>query len=138
MTTRTNSLDLKRVEFLPKVLSPGVLYVSDKYQVAGHLCACGCGNKVTVPLGPAEWSFREEGGSPTLRPSIGNWQLPCRSHYVITKGRIEWRDEWSDAAVIYGRRAEEARRAAYYRKLEWERGFLNRAWSWLLTLFSRR
>jgi hypothetical protein len=56
---------------------------------AGHLCACGCGNKVVTPLDPAEWSFRDRSGLPTLFPSIGNWQLPCRSHYLITDGRID-------------------------------------------------
>ena len=138
MTTRVHSLRLKRVEYLPKALSPGVLYVSDEYKVAGHLCACGCGNKVVIPLGPAEWSFREEGGEATLRPSIGNWQLPCRSHYVITRGKIEWGGDWSEAAVKAGRKKEEARRAAHYRELEWSRSFWGRAWNWLRSLFGRR
>ena len=56
----------------------GVLYVSEKYAVAGHLCACGCGNKVITPLRPEEWSFTEHNGLPSLWPSIGNWQLERR------------------------------------------------------------
>ncbi len=67
-----NSLTLQRVQFLPKYLSPGILYVSDEYQVAGHLCCCGCGNKVITPLGPAEWSVTEQDGNPSMWPSIGN------------------------------------------------------------------
>jgi Family of unknown function (DUF6527) len=131
------TLVLKRVAFMPRDLSPGVLYVSEEYAVAGHLCACGCGNKVIVPLGPAEWTFHENAGRPTLRPSIGNWQLPCRSHYVITDGTIEWGNSWSEDAVIAGRRAEEARRVSYYAKLDQERGFWRRLWSWILKVIGR-
>ena len=47
-----NTIKLERVQYMPKQLSPGILYVSEKYSVAGHLCACGCGNKVITPLGP--------------------------------------------------------------------------------------
>ncbi|REF89432.1 hypothetical protein DES32_0653 [Methylovirgula ligni] len=131
------TLVLKRVEFMPRDLSPGVLYVSEEYGVAGHLCACGCGNKVIVPLGPTEWTFHEKAGRPTLRPSIGNWQLPCRSHYVITNGRIEWAGAWSEDAVIAGRRAEEARRVAYYAKLDRDRGFWHRLWKRILKIIGR-
>jgi hypothetical protein len=79
---------LQRVKYLPRDLAPGTLYVSEEFSVAGHLCACGCGNKVITPLAPAEWIFAERAGRPTLHPSIGNWQLPCRSHYVIANGQI--------------------------------------------------
>lgn len=120
-----NRITLQRVQYLPRELAPGTLYVSDEFAVAGHLCACGCGNKVITPLGPAEWTFTERHGRPTLRPSVGNWQLPCRSHYVIADGQIRWRDQWSEAQVVAGRRAEEQRRQAYYasgaRRTIWQR-----------------
>ena len=74
-----NIVTLERVKYLPRELLPGTLYVSKEFAVAGHLCACGCGSKVITPLGPAEWTFSERKGRPTLRPSVGNWQLPCRS-----------------------------------------------------------
>ena len=60
---------------MPQDLRPGVLYVSEEFGAAAHLCACGCGEKVSTPLGPTEWSLEETGGGPTLRPSVGNWQL---------------------------------------------------------------
>lgn len=109
-----NRITLQRVKYLPRELAPGILYVSEEFAVAGHLCACGCGDKVITPLGVAEWKFMERKGRPTLHPSIGNWQLPCRSHYVIAEGQIHWGDQWSDAQVAEGRRAEERRRQAYY------------------------
>lgn len=121
--TRINSIGLQKLKYLPKVLSPGILYVSEEYAVAGHLCACGCGNKVMTPLGPAEWNFSEQNGQPSLWPSIGNWQLPCRSHYVIAKGHIRWAGEWSEAQVRAGRRREEEQREAYFASLEEQRGF---------------
>jgi hypothetical protein len=122
------AISLYRVKYLPKDLSEGILYVSSEYSVAGHLCACGCGTKVITPLGPAEWTFSERNELPTLRPSIGNWQLPCRSHYVITEGQIRWAGNWSDAQIIAGRQAEQQRRKAYYKSLDGKRGF----WNWLL------
>jgi Family of unknown function (DUF6527) len=52
-----NTITLERVKYMPRELSSGILYISDEYAVAGHLCACGCGNKVITPLGTAEWAF---------------------------------------------------------------------------------
>ena len=132
-----STIALQHVQYLPRELTPGVLYVSTEYSVAGHLCACGCGNKVITPLVPAEWSFSERDGRPTLHPSIGNWQLPCRSHYLIIDGRILPAGQWSDAEVLAGRGAEEHRRAAYYASLERTLGFWRRLWMAIYSLFER-
>lgn len=130
-----NELKLQHVTYVPRDLAPGVLYVSLEYAVAAHLCACGCGAKVVTPLGPAEWSFAERDGRPSLRPSIGNWQLPCRSHYVISDGQIHWAKGWSEAQVLAGRNAEEQRRRDHYAAQERERGFWRRLWNWLRKVF---
>src|SRR5438876_809077 len=99
---------------MPPALEPGVLYVSEEFEVAGHLCACGCGNKVMTPLGPAEWSFEDVDGRPSLRPSIGNWQLPCRSHYWIIAGSVRWSGQWTAEEIEQGWRADEAKVRAYF------------------------
>lgn len=99
---------------MPRQLQPGILYVSKEFQTAAHLCACGCGSKVRTPLGPTEWAVTETPAGPTLRPSVGNWQKPCRSHYWITAGGVEWGERWSDAQIMQGRRLEHAQREAYY------------------------
>jgi hypothetical protein len=78
------------VEFVPKVLEPGVLYISEKYKTASHLCACGCGDKVVTPFSPVEWQLRDEDGAVSLHPSIGNWNYACQSHYWIRRNRIVW------------------------------------------------
>jgi hypothetical protein len=128
-------LRLERVVEMPKTLQPGVLYVSARFCTAAHLCACGCGAKVRTPLGPTEWSLSVRMGQPTLRPSIGNWQLPCQSHYLITEGQIEWAEKWSPDQIAAGRQAEEARRRAYYDGLATRRNSpLNRAWRWIKKL----
>ncbi len=132
-----NTIILERVKYLPQELLTGVLYVSNEYALAGHLCACGCGNKVITPLGPVEWTLTERNGRPTLRPSIGNWQLACRSHYLITEGRIQWASQWSDAQIAAGRRAEEQRRQVYYASLDRERNFWRRLWKLVRRLFGR-
>jgi hypothetical protein len=132
-----NKLVLQRVKYMPRDLSPGILYVSEEYAVAGHLCACGCGKKVITPLGPAEWNFSERNGRPSLHPSIGSWQVPCRSHYVIIDGRIEWGDQWSEVQVAAGRRTEEKRRQDHYASIDRERRFWPRLRRLMRKLFGR-
>jgi hypothetical protein len=51
------SIQPQFVEFMPPMLKEGVLYVSMPYATTTHLCACGCGNKVVVPLNPADWQL---------------------------------------------------------------------------------
>lgn len=129
---------MQRVHYMPKELKPGVLYVSEEFDIAMHLCACGCGSKVKTPLGPTEWSVTETRGGPSLRPSIGNWQQPCQSHYWITGGKIVWGKKWTPKQIAAGRRQEEERRRAYYDALDRKRGgLLQRLWSWLKQLLGR-
>lgn len=113
-----STLQLMHVEFLPSDLEQGILYVSKKYAVAGHLCPCGCGSKIITPLGRNEWRYTEKKNLPTLYPSIGNWQLPCRSHYWITNGVVEWSYNWSQEKIDAGAKFEEKKRNEYYERLE--------------------
>lgn len=107
-------MELRRVDFMPKELEPGVLYVAEAFGAAAHLCACGCGSKVRTPLGPTEWAFEETRRGLSVCPSVGNWQRPCRSHYWIRHGEIVWSKPWTDDEVQSGRDAEHARRIAHY------------------------
>lgn len=110
----TEKLKLLHVDYLPKELEPEILYVSKEFGVSGHLCPCGCGSKIITPLGQTEWRFSESKGKGTLYPSIGNWQLPCRSHYWIRKGKIKWSLQWSDERIAESRDSEESRRKLHY------------------------
>jgi len=110
---------------MPKVLESGVLYYAEEFGAAAHLCPCGCSHKVQTPVGPSDYSLRVHNGGPTLFPSIGNWQRPCRSHYWIRNGEIIWGEPWSDEEISSGRAAEAARDCAYFERRDRAR---NRPW----------
>lgn len=129
---KIEKIKLQRVRYMPKELQPGVLYVSEEFGIAAHLCACGCGSKVRTPLGPTDWTLEETACGPSLHPSIGNWQLPCQSHYWIRRGQIDWSGSWTPEQIAAGRRAEEARARAYYdAKYRSRGGILRRFWRWV-------
>lgn len=129
---------LQRVHFMPKELKPGVLYVSEEFDIAMHLCACGCGSKIRTPLGPTEWAVEETGSGPSLYPSVGNWQQTCQSHYWINRGEIRWAGKWTPEQIAAGRRHEEERRRAYYDALDSKHaGKMRRFWRWFRGLFER-
>lgn len=89
---RIHSLTPVFVETINGDPEHGKLYISEQYEVAVHLCACGCGGKTVTPLGPGEWSINKINDKVTLRPSIGNWsgENPYHAHYYITENKIEW------------------------------------------------
>ena len=95
------------VQSVPERLDEGVLYVSLPFTTALHLCACGCGSEVVTPLSPRSWSMTFDGESVSLRPSIGNWNFPCRSHYWIgSEGLVRWARTWSTEEVKRARAGE--------------------------------
>lgn len=85
---RQKTLRPKFVESAPTQLEDGVLYISDRFRTALHKCCCGCGKEVVTPLNPAGWSYKMEGDSVTLKPSVGNWSFPCKSHYLIIRNEV--------------------------------------------------
>ena len=78
------------VDQFPEKLQGGLLYISQKYQIANHLCACGCGMETVTPLHKGEWNLEIVGKEVTLSPSIGNFKIPCKSHYYIRSNKIVW------------------------------------------------
>ncbi|MBX3532346.1 MAG: hypothetical protein KF849_17210 [Rhizobiaceae bacterium] len=122
---------LEKVHHVPRELEPGVLYASDHYKIAVHLCACGCGSKVPVSLGPAGWTLTERAGWPTIRPSIGSGQLPCRSHYLITDGRVDWAPAMSAAQTRAVLGADHHRREAHIREAAYNSLWWVRIWKML-------
>lgn len=85
------SITPKYVDFIPELIDmkDGILYISEKYKTAIHLCACGCRNQTVTPLSQG-WTLTKSDGKITLLPSIGNFQFKCRSHYYITNNLIQW------------------------------------------------
>jgi len=72
------------VDSIPATLQNGVVYVCLKHNIVSHLCACGCGYRIDTPIDPDEWQLSYNGKGISLFPSIGNWDIPCHSHYFIT------------------------------------------------------
>lgn len=87
-------LSYKFVEYVPKKIDEKTLYVSTTFSTVVHKCCCGCGNEVVTPLSPTDWELNFDGESISLHPSIGNWNLPCKSHYWIKRNRVLWAREW--------------------------------------------
>lgn len=112
--TRIATLEHRFVRSVPRELAPGILYVSMDYATAVHSCCCGCGEQVVTPLSPTDWKMIYDGASVSLMPSIGNWQLPCRSHYVIRQGRVIEAEPWSAAQVAAERRRDKAAKANFF------------------------
>ena len=107
------------VEYIPDHLLEGRLYVSIPYGTVVHKCACGCGEEVVTPLGPAEWRILYDGRSISLDPSIGNWTFSCRSHYWIDRNEIRWARTFSKAEIHRIRSSNRAKRSRYF-KGQWE------------------
>ncbi len=114
---KTNSFAARFVEYIPKRLDDGVLYISLEYTTATHRCACGCGMEVVTPLSPTDWQLIFD-GSVSLNPSIGNWSFKCRSHYWIRHNKVQWARQWSEREIAAGRALDAYAKAEYYGKKE--------------------
>ncbi|MDP2722190.1 MAG: DUF6527 family protein [Bacteroidales bacterium] len=94
MNMQVKEFSVQFVEYMPEIINHGMLYVSMKYSVVIHLCACGCGEKVVTPLSPDDWQLNYNGEAISLYPSIGNWDFPCQSHYWINRNIIIDAESW--------------------------------------------
>lgn len=130
----TDKFELRKVEYMPTKLEPGILYVAEAFGAAAHLCACGCGTIVRTPLN--RWQLKETEDGPSLNPSIGNWQEHCQSHYWIERGKVRWAPAWSSDQIEIGRRHEEERLHTYFESRNHKRsGIMQRFYRWLKSLF---
>lgn len=104
------------VKFMPDILKPNVLYISMEYATAKHLCCCGCGEEIVTPFTPTDWRLIFDGETISLAPSIGNWNLPCKSHYWIRGSRVVMAGRWSDERIAAERHRDALAKEAYYGK----------------------
>ena len=124
---------LVEVTSFPRPLEHGVLYVSARFSVSAHLCACGCAREVILPLNPAQWSVvRHADGTATLEPSVANTGYPCNSHYFIRRGRVEWGRPLTRAETERVRVRDKRARDAHFRA---QQGLLQRVWFWVRGLW---
>jgi len=122
------------VEFIPKNLEEGVLYISKKFRTASHRCFCGCGTKIVTPLRETEFELLERRGLFSLNPSIGHWNHPCQSHYWIRDNRVVWANAMSRAEIQLGRARDQALKDTYFATVAWP--WWRRAASWLKRWFA--
>jgi hypothetical protein len=108
---RDEVLEHRFVDAFPERLTPGMLYVSLEYGSAAHSCCCGCGEEVVTPITPTDWNITYDGETVTLHPSVGSWTLPCRSHYVIRRGRVSEALSWTDSEIAAERRRDRRAKA---------------------------
>lgn len=89
-TLKTVNITANFVEFMPETYESNVLYITEKYGGIGHLCLCGCGHKVWLPIQKGEWTLhKNENGTISLTPSILQ-RFECRSHYIITNNKANF------------------------------------------------
>lgn len=112
---RIRNLKPEFVEFIPAQLDAGRIYISRTYATASHLCCCGCGMKVVTPLNPAKWHLEERDGRVSLRPSIGNWSFPCRSHYWVRNNEVVWAGTMSERKIAQVKARDKADAEAFGR-----------------------
>lgn len=102
------------VEYIPKELRDGVVYISITFATAVHKCACGCDNEVVTPLSPTDWRVTFDGITISLQPSIGNWNFPCQSHYWITRNTVRWAPRMQGHEIEAGRRFDQWAKERYF------------------------
>lgn len=141
---KVSALRPEFVEFIPAKGEPGVIYVSERFRTAMHLCCCGCGLEVITPLNPAKWSLSRQGGQVSLTPSIGNWSFPCKSHYWIERGRVRWAGPMSNERITLVRRHDATAATRVFDKgetaqapdLKAPKGLMAAIKRWLQNMFS--
>ncbi len=111
---RTNALKHKFIVFAPEKLEDATLYVSVEYRTVIHKCCCGCGQKIVTPLSPTDWALIFDGVSISLYPSIGNWSLPCKSHYWIEHNLVKWAGQLSAEEIEKIRSEDRILKKRYY------------------------
>lgn len=106
-------LEHEFVESFPDCLQPGVIYISMQYATASHLCCCGCGEEVVTPFSPTDWKMTFDGESISLWPSIGNWNLKCRSHYILRENRAFESAPWTREQIEAERRRDRLAKSSH-------------------------
>ena len=112
------SLEHRFMSVIPEELEPGILYVSMEYATAAHSCCCGCGEEIVTPFTPTDWRMQFDGETISLNPSVGSWTLPCRSHYVIKRGKVIEAGPWSDEKIQAERHRDKRAKQQYYGEIK--------------------
>lgn len=99
------------VERIPKQMEEGIVYHTEEFELAGMLCACGCGHRITLIV-PDSHRVWDDDGYATIQPSVGVFDAACKSHYVIRAGNVEWLRAFSGAQATKIMQRQIARHAS--------------------------
>jgi hypothetical protein len=86
-----------------------------------------------TPIRPTEYSLSENGGVITLHPSVGNWNYPCQSHYLIRDNQVLWAGGMTREQIEQGRVLNDAAKAQYLSQPA--KSWWSRLWAWIKRLF---
>jgi hypothetical protein len=117
-------------------MGEAIVYHNEEFELAGLLCACGCGHRITL-LVPDSHRVWNEDGYATISPSVGVMDAPCKSHFFIRRGNVEMLPAFTAAHASEIMRAQVARHVARDAKLVpwwvWARttvfGWVSKIWS---------
>lgn len=81
-------------ETFPDEIEEDTLYISKEHGVCTHICPCGCGNEIPIPIKGNDietdwlesWRLIESNGNVTLDPSLRN--TCCKAHYFIRNNQF--------------------------------------------------
>jgi len=93
VTKKKVKVKYKICKILPslKDMENNVVYISKKYLSTSHKCICGCGIQIHMGLMPNEWKYQIDSNNKiSMQPSVGNYQIPCKSHYIFYKGNANF------------------------------------------------
>jgi len=99
------------VERIPREMADFVVYHTEEFELAGLLCACGCGHRITL-LVPDSHEVWTEDGFATISPSVGVLDAPCKSHFFIRRGNVQMLPAFTPAHASEIMRAQVARHVA--------------------------
>jgi hypothetical protein len=102
------------VDYIPDALEQGVLYIALEFGAVMHLCADGCGERISTPLHPAQWTLTYDGDAISLSPSVGSGSN-CGSHYWIRNGQVRWSQPMTQGQFKRGRERDRADAQRYYK-----------------------
>ena len=121
------------VDRIPKQLNEGIVYHNNDFELAALLCPCGCGHRITL-LVPDSHQISSDKGLPSIYPSIAVCDAPCKSHFFIRQGRIDWMNAFSQAEASAVMRGQIARHASHNpQPLSW----IGQIWQTIVRVLNR-
>ena len=123
-------------ETLSPRVGPFEFHYSQRFEMAALSCPCGCGHRVMLNL-LDQHRLVIEGGLPTVTPSILVSDAPCLSHFYVSRGRVQWAQQWSKQTVDQVMQSQVRRHDEQDKRRQQKRSLIRRCADWLASFFSR-